>query len=191
MVACPVGFRLADGNPAHQTEDIGAALDEALLQCARWGIIRPRTAAIGFSSGGHLALLNAHGHCHCTGPQAVVSVSGITDLMAADLRDTLAYHGFLWGLEQFIGAPFNSLQTAYAQASATAWAGTVPTLLVHGTADDVVPYTQAITMQAWLGTQGAPVDTLTVEAGGHDLFFGSPEGPGELQSAIIWWLRAH
>lgn len=191
MVACPIDFRLADSIPEHQMADIGAAMAEGLSQCARLGIGQSRVYVVGFSSGGHLALRYAYAGPGGGQVAGVVSVSGPTDLTAQDLRDRFAFHGFLWGLEQFVGGTYDSIPDAYLAASPVAVATGTPTLLLHGTADDIVPYSQALALNDTLVAMGFPPTFITFEGAGHDLL-SADQATGTLMiQGVVEWIRSH
>lgn len=124
-------------------EDVAAATDHvAELEAVDAG----RVATCGHSAGGHLALWLAARHRLTGGPGAgprvrpvaAVSQAGVCDLERG-WRDDLgggAVEGLLGSYDQ---AP-----ERYAVASPAALAPLgVPQLLVHGTADDVVPISQS------------------------------------------------
>lgn len=124
-------------------EDVAAAVDRlAEIEDVDAG----RVATCGHSAGGHLALWLAARHRLSTGrgaaprvrPVAAVSQAGVCDLERA-WRDDLgnsAVEGLLGPLVE------GSERLAAASPAALAPLG-VPQLLVHGTADDVVPVSQS------------------------------------------------
>ena len=125
-------------------EDVAAAVDHL---AAVDGVDAARVATCGHSAGGHLALWLAARHRLAPGtpgaeprlqPVAAVAQAAVTDLETAwrhDLGDG-AVAGLLGSHDE---AP-----ERYAAASPIALAPLgVPQLLVHGTADDVVPVTQS------------------------------------------------
>ena len=191
MVACPINFRLADSIPGHQLADIGTAIAEGLGQCARLGLGQSRVFVVGFSSGGHLALQYAYAGPGGGQVAGVVSVSGPTDLTAQDLRDRLAFHGFLWGLEQFVGGTYDSIPDAYRAASPVAAASGTPTFLLHGTADDIVPYTQASALRDSLVAKGFPSTFTSFEGAGHDLLFADEATGVQLIQGVVNWIRSN
>jgi acetyl esterase/lipase len=124
-------------------EDVAAALDH-LVDIE--GVDTQRVTTCGHSAGGHLALWLAARHRLSDGPGslprvrpvAAISQAGVCDLERA-WRDDLgssAVEGLLGALPDADG------RLAAASPAALAPLG-VPQLLVHGTADDVVPVSQS------------------------------------------------
>ena len=124
-----------------------------------------RIGAMGFSAGGHLALLLG-----LTGPgdgfdgvesrgvtssrvEAVVDFYGPTDLSARDFSDTA---------ESFVtcltGLPAEENPELAAKASPTTYVGSgdVPILAFHGARDDLVPPSQAYVLMQKLSAAGVP-----------------------------------
>src|SRR5262249_2540084 len=145
-VAATASYRLA---PQHtwpaQIHDARCAVRWLRANAARHHIDPDRIAALGFSSGGHLACLlgttagrrdleGAGGHAASSSRvQLVVGYSPPTDLGALRLSYLHA-----WVLKGFLGNPTDKACT---QASPLTHADrrSAPTLLIHGTADMVVP----------------------------------------------------
>lgn len=71
-------------------------------------------------------------------------------------------------------------------------ASSPPTLLLHGDADDTVPYAQSVGMEAALRAVGVPVKLLTVTAGAHGSNFGRDGQPHpqfqEVLTESVTWL---
>ena len=62
-----------------------------------------------------------------------------------------------------------------------------PVLLIHGDADEVVPYKNAEVMQAALEKAGVPVDLLRVPGAGHGPTFPGAVNPPDYIGAMIDW----
>jgi acetyl esterase/lipase len=135
-----------------------------------------RIGAMGFSAGGHLALLLG-----LTGPadgfdgsdskgvpssqvEAVVDFYGPTDLSARDFSDTA---------ESFVtcltGIPAAENPELAAKASPVTYigAGDVPILAFHGARDDLVPPSQAFALMQKLSLAGVPGRVEFVLDAGH------------------------
>jgi dipeptidyl aminopeptidase/acylaminoacyl peptidase len=63
-------------------------------------------------------------------------------------------------------------------------ASSPPVLLLHGDADDTVPYQQSVDMEAALRKVGAPVKLVRVGAGAHGPNFGTGGKPHPQFSSI-------
>jgi acetyl esterase/lipase len=197
-VAVSASYRLA---PRHcypaQIHDAKCAVRWLRANAARYHIDPRRIAVLGYSAGGHLACLlgTTAGHRHlegtgghagqCSKVQVVVAYYPVTDLRR--LRKS-NLHAIV--LESFLGG---SSARAYAQASPITHADrrSAPTLLIHGTADLLVPFAQSHVFARKLREAGAHVQLHTIRKAGHG--FGS--GPGahdrEADRTALEFLKGH
>jgi acetyl esterase/lipase len=184
-VAATVGYRFA---PKHvfpaQVEDVKCAVRFLRANAEKYGIDRDRIGAVGFSAGAHLSMMlgtmdkedGLEGEGGNPGQpskvNAVVSWFGPTDLTASDWPEVTGKI-----LEKFIGGSKTEKADAYKKASPLTYvnAGDAPMLLIQGTKDRLVPWTQATSM----------ADALTKSGvyGRVDLIVGADHGWGgaELQ----------
>ncbi|HEV7639416.1 MAG TPA: prolyl oligopeptidase family serine peptidase, partial [Gaiellaceae bacterium] len=125
--------RLGPGGYAATLADVAAARTH--LDTLDASLDLRRTMAIGHSAGGHLALwLAATGRV-----SSVVALAGVCDLEDA-ARAGLGQHA----VQEFLGGEPSEAPKAYAAADpARRLPLGVPQLLVHGTADDRVPFAHA------------------------------------------------
>ena len=77
-------------------------------------------------------------------------------------------------LEVPLGDNVPTSKALWAQASPQTHvsAKTPPTLLIHGDADDLVPYSQSVGYEAALKAAGVPTKLITVPGGKHAADFG-------------------
>jgi dipeptidyl aminopeptidase/acylaminoacyl peptidase len=64
-----------------------------------------------------------------------------------------------------------------------------PIITIHGDADDVVPYTQAVRLQQALDKAGVPNQLFTVKGGGHGQF--SDKDNREAYAAMFQFLARY
>lgn len=150
-------------------------LKDALAFCASnsaaWGADPGRIGAMGTSAGAHLALMMAYAPDSVIGAPhyrdsrarigAVVSWFGPTDLddMHGDLLDRYLVNA-PGGYKK--ASPINYVHSA------------VPTLLVHGTNDDLVPYSQSTKLLTALRSAHVVAEMHTVNGEGHGFTKGFP-----------------
>ncbi len=162
-------------------DDIDAALAKIKAKGAELGVNINRVLLTGDSAGGHLSLLYAYARKNTAPitPVAVISNSGPTDLY-----DDSFYHNNAMGDTEYIaqlmsyacGQSFTyetkeSARDALYSVSPIAYvsADCVPTVINHGNADTIVPFSNAVTLDALL-TQYAVEHVLNVyEGADHDL----------------------
>lgn len=163
-----INYRLA---PAHRypacLEDVETAIRWVKMHATEYKGDPHRIALIGYSAGGHLTGLAAAHASAETRVQAVVGLAPPTDLVLDTLRrDSLSVSlknllnhevvneevlEILWNL-----SPINHLSKELP-----------PFLLIHGTQDKSVPFTQSLHLQARLKACGVPCDLIAIENAPH------------------------
>ncbi len=153
--------------------DVARAADRLRTLAPQYGLDLARTIALGHSAGGHLALwlaarrrIPAGDPLHAPDPlplSAVVPLAGVSDLR----------HAWELGLSQnvvrdFLGGSPAEVPTRYATASpAELLPLGVPQVLIHGTADEPVPYAISTRYRDRAAALGDDVRLVTVRGAGH------------------------
>lgn len=162
-------------------DDIDAALAQIREKGAEAGVNINKVLLTGDSAGGHLSLLYAYARKNTAPitPVAVVSNSGPTDLY-----DDNFYHNNALGDEAAIcdlmskacGQRFtyetkeSAMQALYSVSPiAYVSAECVPTVINHGNADSIVPFSNAQTLDALLTQYGVEHVLNVYEGADHDL----------------------
>ena len=190
-------------HPAH-LEDAQRAVRFVRHHARRFGIDADRIGAMGGSSGGHLVsllgVLDGQGAAGDASPvdresakvQTVVARAAPTDLTLSSPRTVHPLFGFRRS-ERTDSVEYRRFVDASPVTHVTA--DDPPVLLIHGDADEVVPYTNAEVMQAALEQAGVPVDLLRIPGAGHGPTFPGAVNPPDYIGAMIEWfdryLRAH
>jgi acetyl esterase/lipase len=155
-VAATVGYRFA---PKHvfpaQIEDVKCAIRFLRANAEKYQIDKDRIGAVGFSAGAHLSMLlgtmdkedglegEGGNPDQPSKVNAVVAWFGPTDLTSSDWPDVTGKI-FL----NFLGGPRQEKLDLYKKASPITYVnkGDAPMLLIQGTKDVLVPWTQATSM---------------------------------------------
>jgi alpha-L-fucosidase 2 len=150
-------------------DDVEGAIRFVKAHAAEYRVDPDRISLIGESAGGQLASMAALNRAPGTAVKAVVAIYAPTDLVSllksstlipAQIRDTLQ------------GTPFEGLLMArLAQLSPIekVRAGMPPFLMIHGTADPLVPFAQSVAMCNKMQSVGAPCELFKVPGGGHGI----------------------
>jgi alpha-L-fucosidase 2 len=164
-----INYRLA---PAHRwpacIDDVRTAIRWVKAHAAEFKGDAKRIALIGYSAGGHLAAYAATTADDATRPQALVVYAGPTDLEAdCERRKGLspslqALFDHDVELDDAIRAKLRDASPLYHVTTKTP-----PTLLIHGTIDESVPYGQSVNFQAKLTEMKVPCDLITIPRGAH------------------------
>jgi acetyl esterase/lipase len=216
-VAAAVSYRFspAEAFPA-AVEDLHAAVRWLRLNSGKYRINPERFAAVGFSGGGSLAcLLGMAGPrdglgaaSGLTGPsgqvQAIVSYFAPTDLArlhatalswlaSNSLRDNLRGLYVRSALEKWLGGAPTKVPERYARASPITYArkGAPPTLLIHGTADAVVPAEQSRLLARKLHEAGGAVRLLLLDQAPHDFDELNDANARQAAAAVRAFLAEH
>ena len=150
-----------------QENDVKAAVNFILNKAGEYKFNASKMVLLGASAGGHLALLQGYKQ---TSPKvkAVVSLFGPTDIAAL-------YNGYPMGsltqqaLQVLLsGTPLSNPALYQSSSPVSFVAGdNPPTLLLHGTADPIVPIAQSSTLKTKLETAGVSVKMVTYQNAGH------------------------
>jgi acetyl esterase/lipase len=178
--AASIDYRLASAPrnvfPA-AVADVRCAVRWLRSRADGYGIDPARIAALGHSAGAHLAAMlgtaaevpGLDGECPLRdvspAVRAVVAVSGPHDIRTAGALDP-SQRGMV---ENFLGvAPeADRARALLASPAVHATAGGPPFLLIHGTADDVVPVRQSRSMRDTLHAAGIPATLVELPGVGH------------------------
>ena len=181
FVVFDVDYRLA---PPPRWQDAACDIDDAVAwlraHAARFGVDPCRVGLVGWSAGGHLALLTAY---RASGAEhrvaAVAALYPITDLHTAvrGVRPGWAKAAAESQLNSFLGGPVADHPDPARVASPIAHVdGAVPpTFLAHGTSDQLVHVTQSDALAAALRQVGADHQLVRLPGANHafDLVWGA------------------
>ncbi len=181
-------------------EDSQRAVRFVRHHAARFGVDSESIGGVGGSSGGHLismlGVLDGAGDSASPDPvervsaklQAVFARAAATDLTRFEGRFSSASTASLLGMR--LGrndAPGSPEHRTYWEASPAAHVSPddPPFLLIHGTADDRVPYDRSVEFAARLEADGVRAELITVEGGGHGPSFPGAEAPPDYLAAMV------
>lgn len=180
--AASVDYRLAAAPrnvfPA-AVEDVRCAVRWLRAHADTYQMDSSRVAAMGSSAGAHLAAMlgtaadveDLDGACparHVSpAVSAVVAIAGPHDIRTAGALDP-SQRGMV---ENFLGATpeADPERALLASPAVHASAGDPPFLLIHGTADDVVPIQQSRSMRDTLRAAGVPATLVELPGVGHSV----------------------
>lgn len=181
-----VGSSPTDGGGGWPTTclDVAAAVDALALEGQRLAGGRldlSRVVALGHSAGGHLAgwlASRAHQDAGAPGADPQVTLSGaVLQAGVLDLEGGFSAGLGLGAVQAFMGGSPRDLKEAYAQASPVDRVPLhVPTVCVHGRADDVVPIDQSQSFVAAALAAGDHAELQAFDGDHSDLIDTSTQG---------------
>jgi len=197
MDAVNVEYRLASVSLAPAAvEDCRCALHWVYAHAKQYGFDLDRLVVSGHSAGGHLSLMtgmltpDAGFDNDCPGSEnlrvaAIVDFYGITDV--ADLLEgpNREDYAVMW----LSSLPYRKELARQLSPLTYVRSGLPPILIIHGDADDTVPYQHAVRLHEALEKAGAPNRLLTVPGGKHGGF--SAEQNLRIQETIFKFLTEH
>lgn len=159
-----------------QVHDVKAAVRWLRAHAADYQLDPEKIGAVGFSAGGHLALMlgltgpedglegDVDGDAPSSKVQAVVNYFGPTDLAAADIPDVSKPL-----VKDFLGGTAEEKPEAAAKASPVTFVskGDAPTLTFQGTKDPLVPHTQAFKLTEAMTAAGVTGRVELLVGAGH------------------------
>ena len=182
-----INYRLAPKHPYPAClEDVETAIRWVKANAAKYHLDPQRIALSGESAGGHLIQLAMVRATEATKVAAVVPFYGRCNLIddvqpGGELRANIAQ---LFGRKTFD----ETAQKVMREASPLFFlkAGLPPCLLVHGTADQSVPYQQSVDWQEKSRKLGLVCDLITIKEGVHGMISWDSVAPTYKQDVVAW-----
>ena len=177
-----------DSHCAEILDDIDAALRQVKETAAKKDITIKKALLTGSSAGAHLSLLYAYSRADSAPitPAAVVSNCGPTDIGDPAFINENAAGGTELMLDligKLCGVKLSTAEYTAKNGSYDAWlaavekvspasyvtAKSVPTVIAHGKKDTIVPYSNALLLDAKLTAAGVRHDFVSFPNSGHEL----------------------
>jgi alpha-L-fucosidase 2 len=185
-----INYRLAPKHPYPACiEDVETAIRWVKAHAAEYHLDPTRIALSGESAGGHLVELAAVRADESTRMAAIVPFYGRCELVGdlkpgAELRVNYVQ---LFGRKTY-DETAQKLMVA-ASPLLQLKPGLPPVLLVHGTADQSVPYEQSVEWQRRSRALGLTCDLLTIKDGVHGMISWDAVAPTYKQDVVAWLVR--
>jgi len=183
-VCVSINYRLSAEAPYPAAlYDAKAAVRWMRANAAKYGIDPNRLAAAGGSSGGQLAAMlgttglvktlegDAGNSGYSSRVQAVVAFNPLTDFVSA-IEKTQNPEAVTKAVYAFLGGPLEKVPEVYVEASPIAHVSTdsASFLLLHGTADTTLPFSQSVEMREALQSVGIRAELYSAQGGNHGFF---------------------
>jgi acetyl esterase/lipase len=171
-IACAtINYRYAsDITNVHHPDlpnDIKTAIDYIASKSEKWQVAPDRFGVCGHSAGGHLALLTAY-TLNDGKIKACGSWAGPVDFIDPEqLKITGAHEVFKAYMGNGLTSAADTLKYKEASPYWTATGTSVPTLLVYGTEDIGVPYSNPVKMKSKLDSLGIENSLITLTGANH------------------------
>jgi acetyl esterase/lipase len=177
-------------------QDIRLAIDKIKSEANEWSLYTNSIHLAGFSAGGHMALLYGYSAKRANEIKSVISIAGPTFFDEQYLNSPLFQQpATLSAITWLTGAPLPTSTTdpnylIYQQVSPlTHVSAAVPTLLLHGSADEIVPFSQSGVLKSVLDQRNIRAKLVTLQGAGHDVS-ASPLHMIQILLEVPSWLDA-
>ena len=183
-----VEYRMASASLAPAAvEDCRCALRWVVQHASEYNVDTNRIVLSGNSAGGHLSLTTglltpeAGLDNQCFGTETLKAAAIINWYGISDVADLIAGPNLRNYAVQWLGSQPDRAAIAKRVSPLTyVHAGNPPVLTIHGDADPVVPYSQAVRLHQALTQAGVKNELVTIPGGGHGGFT-----PEQLQDAFV------
>lgn len=188
-----VNYRFASSSNHYEgmMSDVSAALSYVKKNADEWNVRQSGDILLGVSAGGHIALLYAYAYKQPGEVNAVISLAGPSIFSSEYL--SYASAALKQPLEYMAGAEISGsvLNEKFAEASPANRISNVPTLLIHGTADVVVPIAQSEFLDQELSAHKIDHKLVSIQGAGHDLSISNPASINKITSEVVAWVGAY
>jgi acetyl esterase/lipase len=148
--------------------DVEKAVSFIAAKASLWKVSENRFGLVGHSAGGHLALITAYRFHHQNRIKACASWAGPLDFLDSA---QLSIQGVKEVLRTYTGKPLvSTADTLLYQSASPYWSihsGTLPTLLIYGKKDEIIPCSCYLKMKSKLDSLAVPHEGLLLQDGKH------------------------
>lgn len=171
-IACAtINYRYASDISHHHHADlmldIRKAIDFISSKSSEWQVAPDNFGLVGQSAGGHLSMMAAYTYNQDHKIKACVSWAGPVNFIDKDQLDITGSHEVF---KIYVGKSLNNAEDTLAYKSCSPfWNVTtaVPTLMIHGTKDIGVPYSNLPLFKNQLDAAGIKNSLITFDGGSH------------------------
>jgi acetyl esterase/lipase len=148
VASASINYRYAS-DTVHYTElmsDVNTAVNYIVEHGKDWNVDTNKISIGGISAGAHMALLYGYQYDKGNHISSIISMAGPSNIADVTILNASVINKLIGGVEKMVGTTYTAGQTLnqkFANASPINFVKNVPTLIIHGTADVIVPYAQA------------------------------------------------
>lgn len=173
-------------------EDVDSAVDYVQKEGKKYGYSMKQVHMAGISAGAHLALLYGY-----TNSRSVKSISAICPPTRFDDKGTLEHlekTQLRQNVELLANAKYTKALTQdkkFTDISPYSHIKSIPTLLIHGDSDKLVPYSNSKFLYGLLQIKKIESKLLTMKGKDHDAGLNDPKTEKEAYDTIVSWINSH
>jgi len=173
IASASINHRYANDTDVHypqMLDDVNTALNYCAAHAKEWNIRDKGFVMAGVSSGAHLALLYAYNTTKKI--NAIVEFCGPTNLTDTTILNYAGKVGLIDVIQKMTGKAYKkgaAIDPEFAKSSPITQIKNIPVLIIHGTADPVVDFSQSQQLSDALNKQHIKHKLVTIKGAGHDL----------------------
>lgn len=174
--------------------DVNSAVNYIVDHDNDWGITVNKMAIGGISAGAHMALLYAYHYDSGNHISSVISMAGPVDMTNVAFLDSATKLNLISGANKLVGATYiagKPVPNQFKDASPIQYVKNVPTLIIHGTGDIIVPYAQAELLADAMKQKSYTHDLLTIDGANHDLGLGNQATAKKIADKVVSWVKEY
>lgn len=196
IASASINYRYAS-NSVHYPElmsDVNSAVDYIVNHGKDWNVNTNKMAIGGISAGAHMALLYAYHYDSGNHISSVISMAGPVDLTNVDFLNGATLLKLIDGANKMVGAKYEvgkAVPSQFKDASPIQYVKNVPTLIIHGTGDMIVPYAQAELLSDALKQKSYTHDLMTIPGANHDLGLGNQTTAKQIADKVVAWVKMY
>jgi acetyl esterase/lipase len=196
IASASINYRYAS-NTAHYLElmsDVNSAVNYIVNHGKDWNVNTNKMAIGGISAGAHMALLYGYHYDKGNHISSIISMAGPTDLTNIDFLNGATLLKLIDGANKMVGATYEfgkPVPSQFKDASPIQNVKNVPTLIIHGTGDIVVPYAQAELLSDKLKQKSYTHDLMTIPGANHDLGLGNQATAKQIADKAVDWIKTY
>ncbi len=175
-------------------QDVHQAVSFCKTEAPAWKIRSDKFLIGGVSAGAHLSLLYGYAYDSHGIISGIVSAAGPTNLTDIDWLNWAILIQQIDNIHKMVGAvytPGQALDVKFTEASPLHRLRNVPTLMIHGTGDLVVPYSQSEALDTALTGAGTAHKLVTIDGANHDLGISNQANLQLILREIENWVNAY
>ncbi len=196
IASASINYRYASDS-VHYPElmsDVNSAVNYIVDHGKDWNVNTNKMAIGGISAGAHMALLYGYQYDKGNHISSIISMAGPTDLTNVDFLNGATLLKLIDGANKMVGATYEfgkPVPSQFKTASPIQYVKNVPTLIIHGTGDIVVPYAQAELLSDKLKQKSYIHDLMTIPNANHDLGLGNQATAKQIADRVVEWVKKY
>ena len=196
IASASINYRYASDS-VHYPElmsDVNSAVNYIVDHGKDWNVNTNKMAIGGISAGAHMALLYGYQYDKGNHISSIISMAGPTDMTNVDFLNGATLLKLIDGANKMVGAKYEfgkPVPSQFKDASPVQYIKNIPTLIIHGTGDMVVPYAQAELLSDKLKQKSYTHDLMTIPNANHDLGLGNQATAKQIADRVVEWVKKY